>query len=214
MKKLIYILIFLLPVAVCAQQDGYQSSPLDYIWQNVGNAGFSAGKVECTTLAFSPSGEPCVAYRDWGNSHKATVMKYNGTNWVNVGNAGFSAGDAWYTSLAFSPTGQPYVAYMDWANAQNATVMKFDSVFVGVNTLKNSRLSIYPNPATDKITIELSGKTELSNLVIVNVQGQEVLTQPTTQPKTQIDITSLPSGVYFVRVTNDRTVEVGKIIKQ
>jgi Secretion system C-terminal sorting domain len=214
MKKLFYVLLILIPFIVSAQQDGYQSSPLDYIWQNVGNAGFSAGKVECTTLAFSPSGEPCVAYRDWGNSHKATVMKYNGTNWVNVGNAGFSAGDAWYTSLAFSPTGQPYVAYMDWANAQNATVMKFDSVFVGVNTLKNSRLSIYPNPATDKITVEISRETEGSKLFIVNVEGQVQLEQKITQSKTQIDISTLPSGVYFVRLTNEKTVEVGKIVKK
>jgi len=29
----------------------------------------------------------------------------------------------------------------------------------------------------------------------------------------QIDISNLPSGVYFVRLTNDNTVAVGKIIK-
>ena len=44
MKKLIYLLMIVFPIAVCAQQPWYKSSPLDYMWQNVGNAGFSAGE--------------------------------------------------------------------------------------------------------------------------------------------------------------------------
>jgi hypothetical protein len=141
-------------------------------------------------------------------------MKFDGSNWVNVGNAGFSAGDAWYTSLAFSPTGQPYVAYMDWANAQNATVMKFDSVFVGIREPKTLKFSLYPNPATDKITVEVSGKTNGSNLSILNIEGQQLITRQITEPKTHVDISMLLSGVYFVRLTGERTVSVGKFVKQ
>jgi hypothetical protein len=151
---------------------------------------------------------------DKGNSYKATVMKFDGSNWVNVGNAGFSAGDAWYTSLAFNQSGQPYVAYKDNWNIGKATVMKFDSVFVGINEQQESRFSLYPNPATDKITIEISRETEGSKLFIVNVEGQVQLEQKITQSKTQIDISTLPSGVYFVRLINDNTVEIGKLIKQ
>ena len=73
---------------------------------------------------------------------------------------------------------------------------------------------LFPNPATDKITIDLSGKTMVRDLVIVNVQGQDILTQKSTEPITQIDISSLPAGIYFVRLTNDKTVAVGKIIKE
>jgi len=45
-------------------------------WQNIGSAGFSAGAVWYTSLALDGSGTPYVAYRDWGNSGKATVMAY------------------------------------------------------------------------------------------------------------------------------------------
>jgi hypothetical protein len=48
----------------------------------------------------------------------------------------------------------------------------------------------------------------------MNLNGQEVMQYKITESKTQIDITSLPSGVYFVRLTNDKTVQVGKIVKQ
>ena len=91
--------------------------------------------------------------------------------------------------------------------------MKYDSVMVGVKEQQESKFSLYPNPATDKITIELSGMTQGGNLTIVDIEGQELMQQRITQPKTQMDISSLPSGVYFVRVTGERTVEVGKIIK-
>jgi hypothetical protein len=48
-----------------------------YNWVNVGNAGFSAGRVEYTNLAFSSTGVPYVAYQDLANGSKATVMKYD-----------------------------------------------------------------------------------------------------------------------------------------
>jgi hypothetical protein len=40
------------------------------------------------------------------------------------------------------------------------------------------------------------------------------MTRQITSPKTQIDISNLPNGVYFVRLTNDKTMEVGKFVKQ
>jgi len=164
MKKF-YILMFFFPVVVCAQENWYKSSPSDYMWMNVGNAGFSAG------------------YTDW-------------------------------TSLAFSPSGEPYVAYQDWEKSQKATVMKYDSVFVGINEIQESRLSLYPNPAIDKITIKTSSTSTSSHVTIMNLNGQKLITRQITKPKTQLDISNLPSGVYFVRITSERKMEAGKIIKQ
>jgi hypothetical protein len=185
-------------------------------WVNVGNEGFSGYLDGYPSLAFGPSdGLPYVAYQDGGYSMNVTVMKFDGTNWVNVGNAGFSSNGAEYISIAFSPSdGQPYVAYSDVVNSYKATVMKYDSVFVGIDEPQKSRLLIYPNPATDKITIEISGIAIKSQLSIMNLNGQEVIIRQITEPKTQINISNMPSGVYFVRVTNDKTVEIGKMIKQ
>lgn len=92
--------------------------------------------------------------------------------------------------------------------------MKLGSVYQDINEPQKSGLSIYPNPATDKITLEISVIPSKSNLSIINLCGHELITCQTTMPKTQIDISNLPNGVYFLRLTNERTVEVGKIIKQ
>ena len=119
-----------------------------------------------------------------------------------------------YASLAFNQAGQPFVAYEDEENSWKATVMKYDSGYIGINKLQVSRLPLYPNPATDKITVETSEASKESNLEIVNIEGQQFITRQITDTKTQLDISTLPSGVYFVRVTNDKTVKMGKIIKQ
>jgi hypothetical protein len=92
--------------------------------------------------------------------------------------------------------------------------MKYDSVYMGINEPHVSTLSVYPNPAMDKIMIETSTITTTSHLSILNPNGQEIITGQISEPKTAINISNLPRGVYFVRVTNDKTVEIGKIIKQ
>ncbi len=186
-------------------------------WINVGTEGFSAGVINYTSLAFRPTdGQLFVAYADSNHSGKATVMRFDGNNWVNVGPSDFSAGEADYTSLAFDLTGKPCVAYGGRYSLDTIkpTVMKYDSVYAGINKLQESRLSIYPNPATDKITVDLSGMSQGGNLTIVDIEGQEFIKRQIIPPKTQIDISALPSGVYFVRLTNDRIVEVGKFVKQ
>ena len=89
-----------------------------------------------------------------------------------------------------------------------------EPVVVGIKKLTPESISIYPNPAIDKITIETSATPAVSQLSMMNLNGEEVLTCSLIKPKTQIDISNLPSGVYFVRLTNDKSVEVGKFIKK
>jgi hypothetical protein len=184
-------------------------------WAEVGNAHFSGGNANYTSLVFSPSGQPYVAYKDLlpSSEGKATVIKFDGISWSYVGSAGFSSGQADYTCLAFNTSAEPYVAYSDYENSHKATVMKYGYVLSGIKESGHSHLSIYPNPSTDKITIETPGATQKSNLVIMNIEGQQILSRQITGPRTQIDISALPNGVYFVRLTSDSEVEEGKVVK-
>jgi hypothetical protein len=71
-----------------------------------------------------------------------------------------------------------------------------------------------PNPSNDKITISSSAITVNTLLSIFNVSGEKVLERQLTDTETQIDISALPRGVYFVRVQNEKMVEVGKMVKE
>ncbi len=93
-------------------------------WSAVGGAGFTPARADYTNLAIAPDGTPYLAYDDWNNNYKSTVMKYGGSSWATVGSAGFSAAEADYVSLAIAPNGSLYVAYQDYGASYGATVMR------------------------------------------------------------------------------------------
>jgi Secretion system C-terminal sorting domain len=76
-------------------------------------------------------------------------------------------------------------------------------------------ISFYPNPTPDKINIDvLAGCSRTYSLEIINILGQVVFSQAPVNLPTEIDISSLASGLYFFRViTPGRAVAVKKIVK-
>jgi 6-phosphogluconolactonase (cycloisomerase 2 family) len=77
-------------------------------------------------------------------------------------------------------------------------------------------LDISPNPADNTITIALPSDSPVNNtsLVIYNVNARQVICRRITEPTTILGIGILPRGVYFVKVSDDRNVQVGKFVKQ
>jgi hypothetical protein len=73
---------------------------------------------------------------------------------------------------------------------------------------------MYPNIIEDNITIETSDLACQGHLTILNDNGQPVSEQLITQAKTNVSLSLLPSDVYFIRIWDDKTVQVGKVIKK
>ncbi len=74
-----------------------------------------------------------------------------------------------------------------------------DAAEVGeLSVAESSRLVLYPNPATDELTVTWSEK--IFALSICNVLGQEVLSLKGSHNNVNVDLADLPQGVYIVRV--------------
>ncbi|MES2764878.1 MAG: T9SS type A sorting domain-containing protein [Bacteroidota bacterium] len=71
-------------------------------------------------------------------------------------------------------------------------------------------LSIYPNPAQDKLFIHSDNITKYS---IISVTGQTVLSGEAL-PLKPIDLNNLPAGVYAIVITTDTDKKIQRFIKQ
>ena len=135
LKQKVFILAILFPILAFSQAGRERSAPMSFLWKVVGLEGFSSGHAAYISIKTNAAGKPYVAYKDYGNLAKATVMTFNGQQWSPAGLAGFSAGEVWFTSLDVSSSGQAFVAYEDAGNAYKATVMALnDSSWVPVGT--------------------------------------------------------------------------------
>ena len=74
--------------------------------------------------------------------------------------------------------------------------------------------SIFPNPATDQITIN-SGNSEINKIKIFNLQGQQLIeiNEPFKGLKT-IDLSEFSKGNYFIQLMNDNIITTKEIICQ
>ena len=96
--------------------------------------------------------------------------------------------------------------------ASGDSTNNFFHTVLGITDLiaKRGPINVFPNPSSDKITIETPTK---GSLFFHNTDGQTILQRETTDPYTNIDISGFKSGVYFVRMIVKKKVMTGKFIK-
>jgi hypothetical protein len=70
-------------------------------------------------------------------------------------------------------------------------------------------LTMYPNPVKDNII--LSKTTATMKISVSDIAGKEWLV---TVHQNEVDVSMLPSGVYFLHVQNGRSVVVNKFVKE
>jgi len=81
------------------------------------------------------------------------------------------------------------------------------------NTMADN-ISIYPNPAGSFINIELGGyyQSKINSVVIIDLQGKQVLSRRVNLPITTVDCSVLHSGVYLCKVVYNNGVCLKRII--
>lgn len=101
----------------------------------------------------------------------------------------------------------------------NAATCTFDitvlsSLSVDDLTL-NDVISIYPNPASELITLTNTGNETITQIRISDMNGRVMQTITNNSlPQRQINISSYASGIYFVRIETATASTVKRIIKK
>lgn len=99
----------------------------------------------------------------------------------------------------------------------SGTIYRFNSTVNGVSdALENAGVSVYPNPATDILTIEgLTAKQGTATLKIYDLLGKVIVSQELAISKNMpVNVSALAKGTYFLELTTAEGRLGKQIIKQ
>jgi gingipain R len=123
------------------------------------------------------------------------------------------------TPVAISPALTTTLTSMQVTITAKNKIPYSGNVTIGVLSVDgkdiNNEISIYPNPATQLLSVNF-GDIQKNNvgITVFDLFGKKIVSM--TNPKivnntTDIDVSSLPSGVYFVRITTDNISKTAKV---
>ena len=109
-----------------------------------------------------------------------------------------------------------------WSDANAGNWCSLDNVELVAATVtssgsarRNAEIELYPNPATDVLTLTWPASAGPSATVrIYSLAGRLLLTQSLTAATRQLDVRGLAAGVYQVRVETGREVLTQKLVKR
>jgi hypothetical protein len=189
----------------------------------------TAAQIAPIKLAIDSSGELIIAdkynLRIFKVDNAGIIHCIAGNGMATYGGDGgpATAASIYYPSgVSFDPCWNLYIADVNNKRirkvAFNATCNPYslDSVATlgVVNNINASiGMTVYPNPATDEITI--NGNNILSQISIRNMMGQVVYEQKYRTKNLDLNIGNLPNGIYFVEVVDEEgNKTVRKIVKE
>ncbi len=103
----------------------------------------------------------------------------------------------------------------EWTSFPNDTCTDIGSHSVVLNIKENTLFTdvkIYPNPISSNHLNILSNQD--LTIQVFNILGKQVLTHSVTKNKTKINVSSLNTGIYLIRLSSDDGSTTRKFIKQ
>ena len=85
-----------------------------------------------------------------------------------------------------------------------------------VPEIDGRKIQVYPNPATDFVTIQMGEAlpNKPRSLVVTDVMGRRLFSESNVRPQTIIDVSQWPSGVYIIRIEQDDALDIQKFVKR
>ena len=136
------------------------------------------------------------------------IAKLEGNTWqvYNTTNTPFNW-DAYY-GMEIDTLGNVWVA-----TGNNLHVLQSNSnpAWLSIPEFEKETITIYPNPATDFVTIE--DNENINAIELTALSGKTVATYKINNAKKiNINTTSFPKGVYLIKVSSAKGVAIKKII--
>jgi hypothetical protein len=167
-----------------------------------------------TRLYSAGAAEPINFDLTVGSSQSAAGQATVVQSFTNNSDAAYTTHTATYTA----PTNGIYYfgIHNNTPQAAVQTFLFLDTINLTSNLSTNDNLtsafSIYPNPATTLLNISNTYNFEIKNISIVDINGRLIKNQNGTL--TEINVSDLNTGVYFINIETTEGKTTKKFIKQ
>ena len=114
------------------------------------------------------------------------------------------------------PEGTTTIVWTITDVAGNENTCSFDvtvNAFVGIETLQQKGISIYPNPTNGIVNFDFTDNST-QKLSISDITGKQVIEKTEIKQNEQIDLSGFESGIYIISIQTDNEIFTTKIIKE
>ena len=117
------------------------------------------------------------------------------------------------SELTFSTVGvdTAFIIVEGWGNEQGTFTLTIDGAFLSMDEQQQNSFVIFPNPV--KENFRLSGLTESGTGAIRNAEGRIIKENIEITPDSNIDVSNLNAGVYFIEITTSKGTSSHKFLK-
>jgi hypothetical protein len=88
------------------------------------------------------------------------------------------------------------------------------SFAVGIEQQHLPTWSVYPNPADNKVNVQVNNGYEVRKLVVSDMTGRVIQTIAVSKQLYTLDIQDWPSGVYFIQIVGDNSTFTKRMVKK
>jgi extracellular elastinolytic metalloproteinase len=132
---------------------------------------------------------------------------------------GAQGGNGWFIDDVTMYDGLVQVTNTAYARSNNLKTMEssvtttiFEGIKVGIQNIESLGITVYPNPATDKIVISNPVLMD-AQLELINLQGMVLKSETLNSAKQEINISQYPDGIYLLRINSKGKIETIRIVK-
>tara|TARA_R110000787_G_scaffold269018_3_gene375665 strand:+ start:4908 stop:6554 length:1647 start_codon:yes stop_codon:yes gene_type:complete len=139
------------------------------------------------------------------------IVPITSSSIMSQGDNPFESGNTIFRANRYSPD---YTAFVGRDLTPSDPIeLNFDlmgcTITLTVDDFSKSKLTLYPNPISDILTIEVDEKIIISSITVFNNLGNSIVK---TQNTKQINLSNLSSGIYYIRLTNNTGESITKKI--
>jgi hypothetical protein len=148
------------------------------------------------------------------NSSNALVAVYDvPLSGLNLGDSALTVVASGFVDPAVNSNGPAFGLWVALPSGGNMIPLPLATSLNEINVSALTNYSVYPNPATDQLNIEMDiNLNENPEMMIRSIDGRTIKRERISNRFTNIDLSNVPSGLYMIEFRTNDSIESGKLI--